>query len=135
MSTKSMKDEKIKTMDDISDLETITYKWSRQISEFNHDSNREILIQFCKYDNYMEQILYVVSVIELLGAQYITFAISLHENNVMIHNKNNNYFNNAINKYTDFKRYSAASYTMIMRSAVKVIYHKYFLCTKSFSLH
>ena len=133
-----MTDEKIKTMEDISDLETITYKWSRQISEFNYDSNREILIQFCKYENYVEQILYVVSVIELLGAQYIALAISLHENNVMIHNnnknKNNDYFN-AINKYTDFKRYSAASYTIIMRSAAKVIHHKYFLCTKSFSLH
>lgn len=124
-----------RTMKDISDLETITFKWSRQISEYNHDTNGEILKQICNpilYEKYAEQILYVVSVIELLGYKYIRSSIALHINNFMI---NDEEFFETINKYTEFQRYNASSFTIIMRKAAKVIHNKYFLCTNSFSLH
>ena len=117
---------KTTTMDDISDLEKmITYRWSRQISEFNYDSNLEILTRICDkdiYDKYAKKILYLVSVIELLGSKYINIAISLHENNYMIHE---NDFFETINKYTQWDNANAWSYTIILRKSTKIITHKY----------
>ena len=118
--------EKRKSMEDISDLETITYKWSRQISEFNYDTNRQIFLQLCHsddiYEKCAEKILYLVALIELLGAKYINYAITLHENHFMI---NDDEFNETISKYIDWKNSSAASYTIIIRNAAKIIEHKY----------
>ena len=114
-----------KTMEDISDLETITYKWSRQISEFNYDTNLHIFKQICNFDmyeKYVGKILYVVSVIELLGVKYIRVAIALHEHNFMIHEDE---FSETISKYIDWKNQSASYYTIIMRNAAKIIEHKY----------
>ena len=111
-------------MQDITDLEPITYMWSRQISEFNYDSNFEIFKRICNfadYEQYVERILYVVSLIELLGGVYINQAITLYKNNFMI---NEDEFHNTISKYIDWKS-SASSYTIIMRKATKIIEHKY----------
>lgn len=117
---------KMKTLEDITDLEVITYKWSRQISEFNYDTNHQIFRQLCHsddmYEKCAEKILYVTALIELLGAKYIRFAITLHEHHFMI---NDDEFFDTISKYIDWKNSSAASYTIIMRNAAKIIKHKY----------
>ena len=113
------------TIEDITDLETVTYRWSRQISEFNYETNHQIFTQICNsgnFDQYVEKILYLVSVIELLGSKYINIAISLHENNFMIHE---NDFFETINKYTQWDNANAWSYTIILRKSTKIITHKY----------
>ena len=113
------------TIDDISDLETITYRWSRQISEFNYETNHQIFKQICNtavFAQYVEKILYVVALIELLGSKYIYLAISLHEHNFMIHEDE---FFETIDKYIDWNKDNAWSYTIILRKATKIINHKY----------
>ena len=67
-------------------------------------------------------ILYVTSLIELLGSKYITFAISLHNNNFMIAD---NDFTETIGKYIDCQTHTASSYTIMMRKAAKIIEYKY----------
>lgn len=118
---------KIKAIEDISLIvvEVKTYKWSQQIADFNYDENHQILKQVCKLElNEVEiaNILYVTSLIELLGSKYITFAIILHNNNFMIAD---NEFAEIIGKYIDWQTHTASSYTIMMRKAAKIIEHKY----------
>ena len=118
---------KIKAIEDISLIvvEVKTYKWSQQIAEFNYEENRKILAQICtfKFDEpYIVNILYVTSLIELLGSKYITFAINLHKNKFMTTNKE---FSETIAKYIDWQTHTATSYTIMMRNAAKIIDHKY----------
>lgn len=113
------------TIEDITDLEPVTYRWSRQISEFNYETNHQIFKQICNsgnFDQYVEKILYVVALIELLGCKYINLAIYLHENHFMI--REDELFE-TINKYIDWKKHDAWSYTIILRNATKIINHKY----------
>jgi hypothetical protein len=117
----------VKSIEDISliDVEVNTYKWSQQIADFNYDENRKILnkiITIRLNETDIVNILYVASLIELLGSKYITFAIILHKNNFMIAN---NDFSGTISKYIDWQTYTASSYTIMMRKAAKIIEYKY----------
>ena len=67
-------------------------------------------------------ILYVTSLIELLGSKYINFAIMLHNNNFMI---TDNDFSETIGKYIDWQTHTASSYTIMIRKAAKIIEYKY----------
>ena len=118
---------RVKSIEDITliSVEVNTYKWSQQIADFNYYENHKILKQICKLElNEVEiaNILYVTSLIELLGSKYITFAIILHKNNFMIAD---NEFAEIIGKYIDWQTHTASSYTIMMRKAAKIIEHKY----------
>ena len=118
---------KVKAIEDISLMvvEVNTYKWSQQIADFNYDENHQILTQICTYrlnETDIVNILYVTSLIELLGSKYITFAIILHKNKFMTANKE---FAETIAKYIDWQTHSAASYTIMMRKAAQIIEYKY----------
>ena len=117
----------VKAIEDISliSVEINTYKWSKQIAEFNYDENYRILKQICttiQKEKDIQNILYVTSLIELLGSKYITFAIILHKNNFMIAD---NEFAEIIGKYIDWQTHTASSYTIMMRKAAKIIAYKY----------
>jgi hypothetical protein len=106
-------------------VEVNTYKWSQQIANFNYDENHQILTQICTYrlnETDIVNILYVTSLIELLGSKYITFAIILHKNKFLTANKE---FAETIAKYIDWQTHSAASYTIMMRKAAMIIEYKY----------
>jgi len=118
---------RVKSIEDISLIvvEVKTYKWSQQIADFNYDENHKILKQICKLElNEVEiaNILYVTSLIELLGSKYITFAIILHNNNFMIAD---NEFAETIDKYIGWQTHTASSYTIMIRNAAKIIEYKY----------
>ena len=94
---------KVKSIEDITLIadEVNTYKWSQQIADFNYDENRKVLTQICTIspnETEIVNILYVASLIELLGLKYITFAIILHNNHFMTAN---NDFAETIGKYID----------------------------------
>ena len=117
----------VKPIEDISlmAIEVNTYKWSQQIADFNYDENRKVLnkISTTKIDETaIHNILYVASLIELLGSKYINSAIILHKNNFMIAD---NEFSETICKYIDWQIHTAASYTIVIRNAVKIIEYKY----------
>ena len=117
----------VKAIEDISliAVEVNTYKWSRQIAEFNSDENHRVLKRICTTiinETDIVNILYVVSLIELLGSKYINFAIILHKNNFMIANDD---FAETIGKYIDWQTHTASSYTIMMRKAAKIIEYKY----------
>ena len=117
----------VKAIEDISliAVEVNTYKWSRQIAEFNSDENCRVLEKICTTiinETDIVNILYVVSLIELLGSKYINFAIILHKNNFMIANDD---FAETIGKYIDWQTHTASSYTIMMRKAAKIIEYKY----------
>ena len=117
----------VKSIEDISLIvvEVNTYKWSQQIADFNYDENRKVLnkISTIKIDETaIHNILYVASLIELLGSKYINSAIILHKNNFMIAD---NDFAETIGKYIDWQIHTAASYTIMMRKAAKIIEYKY----------
>ena len=118
---------RVKSIEDISLIvvEVKTYKWSQQIADFNYDENHKILKQICKLElNEVEiaNILYVTSLIELLGSKYITYAIILDKNNFM---SADNDFSETIGKYIDWQTHTASSYTIMMRKASKIIEYKY----------
>ena len=117
----------VKAIEDISlDIAEVKfYKRSQQIADFNYDANHKILhtifrIRFNESD--IDNILYVTALIELLGIKYITFAKIQHKNNFMIAN---NDFAETIGKYIDWQFHTAASYTIMMRKAAKIIAYKY----------
>jgi hypothetical protein len=117
----------VKAIEDISliSVEINTYKWSKQIAEFNYDENYRILKQICttiQKEKDIQNILYVTSLIELLGSKYITIAIILHKNNFMIADDD---FAETIGKYIDWQHHTASSYTIMMRNAAKIIAYKY----------
>ena len=118
---------KVKSIEDISLMvvEVNTYKRSQQIADFNYDENLKVLKQICKTglnEPDIVNILYVTSLIELLGSKYITFAIILHKNNFMIANKD---FTETIGKYIDWQSHTAASYTIMIRKSAKILEYKY----------
>jgi hypothetical protein len=118
---------KVKSIEDITLIAVAvnTYKWSQQIDDFNYDENHKVLTQICTTtlnETNIVNILYVTSLIELLGSKYITFAIILHKNNFMIADKN---LAETIGKYIDWQIHTAASYTIMMRKAAKIIEYKY----------
>ena len=118
---------KVKSIDDISlmIIEVNTYKYSKDIAEFNYDENNNILKKICtkiRNETEISNILYVVSLIELLGSKYINLAIILHKNNFMI---NYNDFANGIEKYIDYQNHDGFSYTIVVRNASKIIEHKH----------
>ena len=118
---------KVKAIEDISLLvvEVNTYKYSQQIADFNYDENHKILNQICTIklnEVDITNILYVTSLIELLGSKYINFAIMLHNNNFMI---TDNDFSETIGKYIDWQTHTASSYTIMIRKAAKIIEYKY----------
>ena len=116
------------SIDDI-DLEIAEvkyYKRSQQIAEFNHDENLKVLHNICRIrvtEQDIDNILYVVSLIELLGLKYISFAKTLHDQNFMILN---NDMIETIGKYIDWQSYTASAYTIVMRTACKIINEKYY---------
>ena len=118
---------RVKSIEDISLIvvEVNTYKWSQQIADFNYDENRKVLnkISTTKMDETaIHNILYVASLIELLGSKYINSAIILHKNSFM---SADNDFSETIGKYIDWQIHTAASYTIMMRKAAKIIEYKY----------
>jgi hypothetical protein len=118
---------KVKSIEDITliTVEVNMYKWSQQIADFNYDENRQVLNQICTIslnETEIVNILYVTSLIELLGSKYITFAIILHKNNFMVADDD---FAETIGKYIDWQSHTASSYTIMMRKAVKIIEYKY----------
>lgn len=126
--SKNTKLPRLKSMEDISlihvEVNTI-YKWSQQIAEFNYDENRKVLKKICttsisEIDT--NNILYVTSLIELLGSKYINSAIRLHKENFRFVDDD---FAETIGKYIDWKTHTAASYTLMMRKAAKIIDYKY----------
>ena len=117
----------VKAIEDISliAVEVNTYKWSRQIAEFNSDENHRVLKRICTTiinETDIVNILYVTALIELLGLKYITFAKTLHKNNFMTAN---NEFADTIGKYIDWQTHTASSYTIMMRKAAMIINEKY----------
>ena len=117
----------VKAIEDISliSVEVNTYKWSRQIAEFNSDENHRVLKRICTTiinESDIDNILYVTALIELLGIKYITFAKIQHKNNFLIAN---NDFAETIGKYIDWQHHTASSYTIMMRKAAKIIAYKY----------
>ena len=118
---------RLQSIEDISlvFVEVNTYKWSQQIADFNYDENREVL-KTISTRNLSEKdivnILYVTSLIELLGSKYINFAIRLHKQNFRIVD---DVFAETIGKYIDWQTHTAASYTLMMRKATKIIDYKY----------
>ena len=118
---------RVKSIEDISLIvvEVNTYKWSQQIADFNYDENQKVLNQICTIslnETDVGNILYVASLIELLGSKYITFAIILHKNNFMVAD---NDFSETIGKYIDWQTHTASSYTIMIRKAAKIIEYKY----------
>jgi hypothetical protein len=118
---------KVKSIEDISliSVEVNTYKRSQQIADFNYDENHQILNQLCttiQNEKDVINILYVTSLIELLGSKYINFAIILHKNSFMISDDD---FAKNIGKYIDWQTHTASSYTIMMRKAAKIIEYKY----------
>ena len=110
---------------DLEIAEVKYYKRSQQIAEFNYDENRKILRKICKIkvtEQDIDNILYVTALIELLGLKYISFAKNLHNQNFMILN---NDFTETIGKYIDWQTYTASSYTIMMRTACKIINEKF----------
>ena len=117
----------VKSIEDISlvNVEVNSYKYSAGIAEFNYDENRKILNQLsqCVLDEItISNILYVASLIELLGSKYINAIIRLHNNNFMIDHTE---FANDINKYIDYQCHTGSTYTVVMRKAAKIIEYKY----------
>ena len=95
---------KVKSIEDISliNVEVNSYKYSAEIADFNYDENKKILNQLsqCVLDETtISNILYVASLIELLGSKYINTIIRLHKHNFMIDHTE---FANEINKYIDY---------------------------------
>ena len=118
---------RVKSIEDITliAVEVNTYKWSQQIADFNYDENRKVLKKMCTTimnETDIVNILYVTSLIELLGSKYINFAIILHKNNFM---SADNDFSETIGKYIDWQTHTASSYTIMMRKAAKIIEYKY----------
>ena len=110
---------------DLEIAEVKYYKRSQQIADFNYDENLKVLRKICRMrvtEQDIDNILYVTSLIELLGVKYINFAKTLHKNNFMIlHND----MIETIGKYIDWQTYTASSYTIMMRNACKIINYKY----------
>ena len=126
--SKNTKLSRLKSMEDISlihvEVNTI-YKCSQQIAQINYDENRKVLKKICttsisEIDT--NNILYVTSLIELLGSKYINSAIRLHKENFRFVDDD---FAETIGKYIDWQTHTAASYTLMMRKAAKIIYYKY----------
>ena len=118
---------RVKSIEDVLLLfvEVNTYKWSQQIADFNYDENLKVLNQICTCrlnETDIVNILYVASVIELLGSKYINFAIILHNNKFLTANKD---FSETIGKYIDWQTHTASSYTIMMRKAARIIEYKY----------
>lgn len=111
---------------DLEIAEVKYYKYSQQIADFNYDENLKVLRKICRMrvtEQDIDNILYVTSLIELLGIKYINFAKTLHKNNFMIlHND----LTETIGKYIDWQTYTASSYTIVMRTACKIINEKYY---------
>jgi hypothetical protein len=111
---------------DLEIAEVKYYKRSQQIAEFNYDENLKVLHKICRIrvtEQDIDNILYVASLIELLGLKYISFAKTLHDQNFMILN---NELIETIGKYIDWQSYTASSYTIVMRTACKIINEKYY---------
>ena len=101
------------------------YKYSRDIAEFNYEENKIILKKLCTTvinDIDISNILYITSLIELLGSKYINLAMISHNNNFMIHH---NDFANDIGKYIDYQNHTSESYTVAIRKAAQIISYKY----------
>ena len=125
--SKNTKLSRLKSIEDISliNVEINTYKWSQQIADFNYDENRKVLKKICttsisEIDT--NNILYVTSLIEILGSKYINSAIRLHKQNFRVVDDD---FAETIGKYIDWQTHTAASYTLMMRKAAKIIDYKY----------
>ena len=125
--SKNTKLSRLKSIEDISLIyvEVNTYKWSQQIADFNYDENRKVLKKNCttsisEIDT--NNILYVTSLIEILGSKYINSAIRLHKQNFRVVDDD---FAETIGKYIDWQTHTAASYTLMMRKAAKIIDYKY----------
>jgi hypothetical protein len=119
---------RIKSIEGISlmSVEVNSYKYSKDIAEFNYDENNKILKKICttiKNEIEISNILYVVSLIELLGSKYINMAIMLHKNNFII---KDNEFAYDIGKYIDYQSHTGSSYTIMIRNAAKIIEYKYY---------
>jgi uncharacterized protein YfeS len=111
---------------DLEIAEVKYYKRSQQIAEFNYDENLKVLHKICRIritEQDIDNILYVTSLIELLGLKYISFAKTLHDQNFMILN---NDMIETIGKYIDWQSYTASAYTIVMRTACKIINEKYY---------
>jgi len=118
---------KVKSIEDISlmSVEVNSYKYSRDIAEFNYEENNKILKHIFPAvlnETLISNILYVAALIELLGSKYINMAIRLHHNNFMIEH---NQFAYDINKYIDYQSHTGSTYTIVMRKAAKIIEYKY----------
>ena len=125
--SKNTKLPRLQSIEDISlvFVEVNTYKWSQQIADFNYDENREVLKSISTLnlnETNIVNILYVTSLIELLGSKYINFAIRLHKQNFRIDDDD---FAETIGKYIDWQTHTAASYTLMIRKAAKIIDYKY----------
>jgi len=120
----------VKAIESIEDIkleiaEVKFYKRSQQIADFNYGENREVLKTISTLslnETDIVNILYVTSLIELLGSKYINFAIRLHKENFRITDDD---FAETIGKYIDWQTHTAASYTLMMRKAAKIIDYKY----------
>jgi len=118
---------KVMSLEDISLLgaEVNSYKYSKAIAELNYDENNKVFKKVCPSilnETVISNILYVTSLIELLGPKYINVAIRLHNNNFMIEHTE---FANDINKYIDYQCHTGSTYTIVIRNAAKIISYKY----------
>ena len=106
-------------------IEVNTYKFSNDVEEFHYEENKKILRKLAPgiHDPItISNILYVASLIELLGPKYIHLIKIMHNNNFMV---DDNKISDDIGKYIDYQCNDAASYTIVMRKAAKIIEYKY----------
>jgi len=106
-------------------IEVNTYKFSKDIQEFHYEENKKILRKIAPfiYDPItISNILYTASLIELLGPKYIHLIKIMHNNNFMVDDNKMLY---DIGKYIDYQCNDAASYTIVIRNAAKIIEYKY----------
>ena len=106
------------------ELEVMSYRWSYDIASFNYDANYTILKQISTInldELDVDNILYVVALIELLGPAYINYAIKLHK----MHFFYSKVLQQNISKFLEWQTHTASSYTTTMQNAYKIIYHKY----------
>lgn len=102
-----------------------TYKYSKDIADFNYEENKMILKKICTTilsETDISNILYITSLIELIGSKYINLAIILHNNNFLIDYKE---FANDISGYIEHQNHTSESYTVAIRKATKIISYKY----------
>ena len=104
----------------------ITYKhpYSKDIAEFNYSCNLELLQEFIpslKRENEISDILYVCSLVETFGPEYIKWFTSDNGPFYFMNNENIN----KLSPYIEYQEHSGCSFACTMRNAQFILNKKY----------